>query len=120
MHYCKWQRHLVLLPTLVGLRSEFSHLSKLVTLISMFSQSTALLTLSHYVPSLLNKIIEKLVHKRLYFQFGFRKDHSTTLANTEIVENIREEISNGKFALGAYLDLSKALIQLAMLSYYIN
>ncbi len=69
--------------------------------------------------SILNKIIEKLVSKRLYqflqkynilykFQFGFRKDHSTTLAITEIVENIREEISNGKFVLGAYLDLSKA------------
>ncbi len=69
--------------------------------------------------SILNKIIEKLVQKRLYqflqkyeilykFQFGFRNEHSTFLANIEIVENIREEIQNGKFVLGAYLDLSKA------------
>ncbi len=31
-----------------------------------------------------------------------------SLANTEIVENIRDEILDGNFALGAYLDLSKA------------
>ncbi len=68
--------------------------------------------------SILNKIIEKLVHKRLYqflqkyeilykFQFGFRKDLLTSLANIEIVENIREEIQNDFFLFGAYLDLSK-------------
>ncbi len=61
----------------------------------------------------------KLVHKRLHqflqqyeilykFQFGFRKDHSTSLANMEIVENIREEIQNGKSVFGDYLALSKA------------
>ncbi len=42
------------------------------------------------------------------FQFGFREGHSTTLANIEIVENIREEILEGIFVLDAYLDLSKA------------
>ncbi len=71
------------------------------------------------VLSILNNIIEKLVHECLYqflkkyeilykFQFGFRKAHSTSLANIELVENIREEIQNGKFVLGAYRDLSKA------------
>ncbi len=81
--------------------------------------------------SILNKIIEKLVHKHLYqflqkyeilykFQLGFRKDHSTSLANIEIVENIREEIQNGKFVLGAYRDLTfvLALGQLVALFYY--
>ncbi len=69
--------------------------------------------------SILNKIIEKIVHKCLCqflqkyeilynFRFEFRKDHSTSFANIAIVENIREEIQNGKFVLGAYLDLSKA------------
>ncbi len=71
------------------------------------------------VLSILNKIIEKLINRRLYqflqkydilykFQFGFRKGHSTSLANIEIVKNIRDEILKGKFVLGAYLDLSKA------------
>ncbi len=34
--------------------------------------------------------------------------HSMSLANIEIVENIIEEILQGKFVLGAYIDLSKA------------
>ncbi len=42
------------------------------------------------------------------FQFGFCEGHSTMLANIEIVENIRQEILEGNFVLGAYLDLSKA------------
>ncbi len=42
------------------------------------------------------------------FQFGFREGHSTTLGNIKIVENIREEILEGNFVLGAFLDLSKA------------
>ncbi len=60
-----------------------------------------------------------MIHRNLYgilqkynilykFQFGFREGHSSTLANLEIVENIREEILEGKFVLGAHLDLSKA------------
>ena len=55
--------------------------------------------------STFNKILEKLVYKRLYgflnnnnvlndYQFGFRKGHSTILAVTEIVDNIRSEIDN--------------------------
>ncbi len=68
--------------------------------------------------SILNKIFEKFIHRSLYgflqkynilckFQFGFHEGHSTTLANIEIVKNIREEILEGNFVLGAYLDLSK-------------
>ncbi len=95
---------------------------KIAKVILLFKKCEPHLTKNYRPLSLLsifNKIIEKLVHKYLYqflqkcnilykFQFGFRKGHSTTLANTEIVENIREEISNGKFVLGAYLELSKA------------
>ncbi len=76
--------------------------------------------------SILNKIIEKLVHKRLFkillwydilykFQFEFRKGDSITLANVEIVNNIKIEISNGKFVLDTYLAISKAIT-----TYYID
>lgn len=72
--------------------------------------------------SLLNsisKILEKLVHKRLYsylqdfnilhdHQFGFRKRHSTLLALTEIIDNIRTQIDEGNYVIGIFLDLSKA------------
>ena len=66
-----------------------------------------------------NKILEKLMLKRLLdfldrndvlskYQFGFRKDHSTTLVIIEITENIRKSLENGDLVAGVYLDLSKA------------
>ena len=69
--------------------------------------------------SIINKIMEKLIAKRvlkflneheiLYeYQFGFRENYSTTLAITEIVENLLTELQNGKLVAGIYLDLSKA------------
>jgi len=69
--------------------------------------------------SIFSKLLEKLMHKRLYsffekhsllneHQFGFRKNHSTTLALIEIVDKIRQEIDNGNSAIGIYLDLTKA------------
>jgi retron-type reverse transcriptase len=48
-------------------------------------------------------------HNILYdYQFGFRSNHSTILAVTEIVDNIREELDYSNHVLGLYLDLSKA------------
>ena len=41
-------------------------------------------------------------------QFGFRKDHSTTLAVIEIIEDIRKYLDNGNLVIGIYLDPSKA------------
>ena len=69
--------------------------------------------------SMFDKILEKLMYARLYpfltknnllyeYQFGFRSNHSTTLAVTEIVDNIREELDKNNHVLGLYLDLSKA------------
>jgi hypothetical protein len=69
--------------------------------------------------SIINKIIEKLMYSRLYkflskhkilypYQFGFRENHSTSLALIEIVDNIRQSIEEGKYTLGIYLDLTKA------------
>ena len=78
---------------------------------------------SNYRPisllSILDKILEKLVckrlvdfleeHKLLYkYQFGFRSKHSTVQAVTEIVDNIIEEMKNGQLVSGIYMDLSKA------------
>ena len=63
--------------------------------------------------------MEKLVHKRLIaflkkykilylYQFGFRKDYSTTLALIEIVDNIIKDLQDGKYVAGLYIDFSKA------------
>ena len=67
----------------------------------------------------ISKIIEKLVHTRLYFyleknsilykhQYGFRLNHSTTHALIATTEEIRNACDNGKYACIAYLDLKKA------------
>ena len=69
--------------------------------------------------SIFDKIIEKLMHKRLYefiqhhniltsTQFGFRKNLSTSLAIIEITERIRKSMENKKVGCGLFVDLSKA------------
>ena len=69
--------------------------------------------------SLFDKIIEKIIHSRLYNflelhkilyenQFGFRKDNSTIYALMQITERIKESIDNGKFGRGIFIDLRKA------------
>ena len=79
--------------------------------------------LNNYRPisllSIFDKIIEKLMHKRLYSfleqhnilfqnQFGFRKNNSTTFALLEITEKIKESIDNHKYGCGLFIDLRKA------------
>ena len=67
--------------------------------------------------SIFDKIIEKIIHKRLYHflehnilfenQFGFRKNNSTSYTLMEITERI-ESIDSGKFGCGIFIDLRKA------------
>ena len=79
--------------------------------------------LNNYRPisllSVFDKIIEKLMHKRLYSfltdhnilfqnQFGFRKNNSTTYALIQITEMIKESIDNHKYGCGIFIDLRKA------------
>ncbi len=69
--------------------------------------------------SIFDKIIEKLMHKRLYDflelhnvlfmnQFGFRQKHSTAHSLIDITEQIKESIDKGKFGCGIFIDLKKA------------
>ena len=67
----------------------------------------------------INKIVEKLMHKRLFnflskhdciykLQFGFREHHSTTHALINLTEEIRSSLDNNIFACGIFIDLQKA------------
>ena len=67
----------------------------------------------------LSKILEKIVHKRLYSflenecilnpnQFGFRKKHSTIDAVTKFISDITTSLDNKESTIAIYLDLSKA------------
>ena len=79
--------------------------------------------LNNYRPisllSIFDKIIEKLIHNRLYNflelhnilfnnQFGFRKNNSTSFALMQITEKIKETIENKKIGCGIFIDLRKA------------
>ena len=69
--------------------------------------------------SIFDKIIEKLMHKKLYTflesnnilfcnQFGFRKNNSTIYALAQITEMIKVSNDTGKFGCGIFIDLRKA------------
>ena len=66
-----------------------------------------------------SKILEKLMFNRVmnYFnsrnilyplQFGFRQQHTTSMAVTYLVDKIISAISNGEYLIGIFIDLSKA------------
>ena len=68
----------------------------------------------------LNKIMEKLIFKRVYeyfekynclydLQFGFRSKHFTVHALINITECVRSALDEGKYACGIFVDLQKAL-----------
>ena len=85
--------------------------------------------LNHYRPisllSVFDKIIEKLMHKRLYNfleshnvlfdnQFGFRKNNSTSFALIQITERIKETIDKKNMVAEFLLIFVKLSIQLTM------
>ena len=67
----------------------------------------------------LSKIVERIIHKRLYgflsrfsllhdSQFGFRNQYSSYMAVLEAYNKIVCDLDKGKHTLGLFLDLSKA------------
>ena len=67
----------------------------------------------------ISKILERLMYnilikylndnKILYsFQFGFRQNHSAVMALITLVDKISKALENGEFAIGLFLDFSKA------------
>ncbi len=112
---------------------------KISKTIPIFKDKGSKLDCCNYRPisllSNINKIIEKLMHSRLYKflsihnclydqQFGFRNKHSTTHALTDLTEDIRNALDNNTFAIGIFIDLQKAFdtvdhkILLHKLDYY--
>ena len=96
---------------------------KISKVIQVFKNKGNYLECNNYRPitplSNLNKIIEKLIHERLYSflskhkcicdrQFGFRSRHSTNHALLDLTEDIRNAMDNNKFAVGVFVDLQKA------------
>ena len=95
--------------------------------------------LSNYRPisvlSCFSKILERIMYNRLYSfliennilydkQFGFQKEHSTEHAILHLTNQILQSFDQDKFAIGVFIDLSKAFdtvdhnILLKKLSFY--
>ena len=69
--------------------------------------------------SIFNKLLEKIMYVRLYshlhhhrvlnpYQFGFRRNYSTTFALIDVVDGIYQHLDNNELVIGIYLDLQKA------------
>ena len=72
------------------------------------------------VLSNIDKILERIVHSRLYksfednklahnLQFGFRRKHSTTHTLIQLTEKVCEQLDSGKYGCGIFVDFQKAL-----------
>ena len=87
------------------------------------------------VLSIFSKLLERVMYNRLLNflnkynilsinQFGFRKNHSTSLALIHLYDKISTAIDNREYTVGIFLDLSKAFdtvnheIMLAKLEHY--
>ena len=96
---------------------------KISKVMPIFKDKGSELERTNYRPisllSNINKIIEKLMHERVYdflekykciyeLQFGFRKGHSTSHALIDLTEAIRRSIDQNKFSVGVFIDLQKA------------
>ena len=57
-----------------------------------------------------NRLYKFLLENNILYQkqFGFQNAHSTEHVNLQLVNQITEAFSRGKFTLGIFLDLSKA------------
>ena len=95
---------------------------KLAHAVPIFKKGSRLLV-SNYRPisllSNINKILEKIMHKRIYaflekyeilynLQFGFRSKYSTTHALIHMTEAIRSALDSGNVTCGIFVDFAKA------------
>ena len=103
-------------------QAKFPNALKLAKVIALYKKDSRNLPNNYRPISLLNcfsKLFEKLIynqmikfidkHKILYMnQYGFRKEHSSTLALIDIIDEIKFAIDNGEYAIGIFLDIEKA------------
>ena len=117
---------------------RFPELLKIARVIPIFKREERT-DPSNYRPisllSVFDKLLEKLMYNRLNpffqkhnifykYQFGFRKNHATANALTEVIDYIYKSLDEGNYVFGIYIDLKKAFdtvqhkILLHKLQYY--
>ena len=100
----------------------FPDMMKLTKVISLYKKNSPEVPSNYRQLSLLSvfsKIVEKLMHKRLYsflekydilhsLQFGFRAKHSTLHVLISLTESVKRTIDKSMFGCGVFIDLQKA------------
>lgn len=95
---------------------------KIAKIIPLFKSGDSTIFTNYRPVSVLpafSKIFEKLMYKRLMtfieeykilykYQFGFRRNHSTSMALVTLIDNITSALDKGEIVLGVFLDFSKA------------
>ena len=119
-------------------KGVYPNIAKFAKIVPFYKKQNKLECNNYRPISLLSnigKLIEKLLHQRLYSfldqnkclfgsQFGFRPHHSTNYALITITEHIRSALDKNNFTCGVFLDFQKAFdtvnhgILLSKLSYY--
>ena len=113
-------KHLVKLINFSFSEGTFPELLKFTNVISVFKKGDNLDYNNHRPISLISnigKLIEKIVHKRLYSfleknslfeqQYGFRNKLPTNHALIDITNRIQEACDNGQYACRIYVDFKK-------------
>ena len=70
--------------------------------------------------SVFDKLLEKVMLNRLLqflnkndilykYQFGFRKNHATSNALTEVIDHKYKSLDEGNYVFGIYIDLKKSI-----------
>ena len=127
MHLIKNSFEFIIVPlmNIINISLEmgtFPEKLKLAKIIPIFKAADSGLYKNYRPISLLfnfTKFFEKVMHNRLlefaqrfeilyYYQFRFRKNHSTELALIHLVDKIASSIDQNKVITGVFLDLSKA------------
>ena len=101
----------------------FPFVLKTAKVVPVFNKDSKLNYSNYHPISLLSnieKILEKLMYKRLYtfldnnnniiydLHFGFRQQYSTSHALIDITENIRKAIEGATTGCGVFVDLQKS------------
>ena len=102
---------------------KFIQALKHVKVVPVFKNKGSPFEAGNYRPisllSNVDKVLEKLVHKRMIKflnrnniiynrQFGFRRKHSTVHGLVTLTEDIKKSIDEGKLTCGVFIDLQKA------------
>ena len=95
---------------------------KMARVVPVFKKGSKLIVSNYRPISITNpfgKVLEKMMHSRMMsyldkfkilydYQFGFRKNHSTSFAVIDVVNMIQNQLHEGNYVMGIFMDLQKA------------